>query len=135
MGSAYRAVSDPSVHFAYAVNPFMVGNLADTPFDGQSAILQRGRRGRGCHYVGDGAFVRRRGPAGLPRVRRPQAAVPRARAVGGARRAARARCAPVGAALAGGHRRPTSYVQTAVIADLPFPRRPRPAPAAWWPGR
>jgi hypothetical protein len=29
MGSAYRAVTDPSVRFAYAVNPFMVGNLAD----------------------------------------------------------------------------------------------------------
>ena len=35
----------------------MVGNLADTPFDGQSAILQRGLRGRGCHYVGNGRFV------------------------------------------------------------------------------
>ena len=57
MGSAYRAVSDPGVHFTYAVNPFMVGNLADTPFDGQSAILQRGRRGRGCHYIGDATFV------------------------------------------------------------------------------
>lgn len=45
MGSAYRAVTDPTVRFAYAVNPFMVGNLADTPFDGQSAILERGRRG------------------------------------------------------------------------------------------
>ncbi|MFZ1996881.1 MAG: hypothetical protein WAU75_22390, partial [Solirubrobacteraceae bacterium] len=57
MGSAYRAVSDPSVDFAYAVNPFMAGNLADTPFDGQSAILQRGLRGRGCHYVGNARFV------------------------------------------------------------------------------
>ena len=36
----------------------MVGNLADTPFDGQSAILQRGLRGsRGCHYAGDARFV------------------------------------------------------------------------------
>ena len=57
MGSAYRAVSDPTVHFAYAVNPFMVGNLADTPFDGQSAILQRGLRGPGCHYVGNARFI------------------------------------------------------------------------------
>ena len=57
MGSAYRAVTDPSVQFAYAVNPFMVGNLADTPFDGQSAILERGRRGAGCHYVGNRAVV------------------------------------------------------------------------------
>jgi hypothetical protein len=57
MGSAYRAVSDPGVRFTYAVNPFMVGNLADTPFDGQSAILQRGLRGRGCDYVGNGRFI------------------------------------------------------------------------------
>ena len=48
MGSAYRAVSDPTVHFAYAVNPFMVGNLSDIPFDGQTAILERGRRGGGA---------------------------------------------------------------------------------------
>ena len=121
MGSAYRAVSDPSVRFTYAVNPFMVGNLADTPFDGQTAILQRGRRGRGCHYVGD-RHVRR--PVRTCRVYRSyagrQAAVSGARAVGGARRRARAaarrrrRRSPAGTA---GYR----YVQTAVIADLPFP--------------
>jgi hypothetical protein len=57
MGSAWRAVSDPSVGFVYAVNPFMVGNLADTPFDRQSAILQRGLRGPGCHYIGNGSFI------------------------------------------------------------------------------
>ena len=65
MGSAWRAVSDPNVHFAYAVNPMMVGNLADTPFDGQSAILQRGLQdplhcgthGCGCHYIGNSSFV------------------------------------------------------------------------------
>src|SRR5205085_9178301 len=65
MGSAWRAVSDPTVDFSYAINPMKVGNLADTPFDGQSAILERGlidtrhggRRGNGCHYVGNGAFV------------------------------------------------------------------------------
>ena len=56
MGSAYRAVTDPTVKFDYAVNPMMVGNLADTPFDGQSAILERGRRGNGCHYVGDASW-------------------------------------------------------------------------------
>lgn len=55
MGSAYRPVVDPTVQFTYAVNLFMVGNLADTPFDGQSAILQRGRAGAGCAYAGDGA--------------------------------------------------------------------------------
>ena len=119
MGSAFRAVTDPSVRFAYAVNPFMVGNLADTPFDGQSAILQRGRRGRGCDYVGNRRFV----PGDdLPLFRpyagpKPQflALAPWA-APDGPRPALRA----VGGALAtdAGRRR---YVQTAVIADLPFP--------------
>ena len=119
MGSAYRAVSDPSVHFTYAVNPFMVGNLADTPFDGQSAILQRGRRGAGCHYVGDRSFV-----AGqdLPSFRSYAGAKPQflALAPWAVPDASRPRLRGVGAALAsgsGGHR----YVQTAVIADLPFP--------------
>ncbi|MGI8507342.1 MAG: hypothetical protein ACR2MK_11185 [Solirubrobacteraceae bacterium] len=119
MGSAYRAVSDPSVHFAYAVNPFMVGNLSDTPFDGQSAILQRGRRGGGCHYVGNQSFV-----AGQD--------LPAYRAYAGGKSqflalapwvvpdGSRAALRRAGAALAtgaGGYR----YVQTAVIADLPFP--------------
>lgn len=119
MGSAYRAVSDPSVHFAYAVNAMMVGNLSDTPFDGQSAILQRGRHGRGCHYVGNGSFV-----AGqdLPADRRYAGAKSQFLALapwavpGGGRPGLRR----IGAALAS----PGSkyhYVQTAVIADLPFP--------------
>lgn len=119
MGSAYRAVSDPSVHFAYAVNPFMVGNLSDTPFDGQSAILQRGRRGRGCHYVGNRSFV-----AGED--------LPVYRAYAGAKSqflafapwvvpdGGRAGLRRVGAALATGTSR-YRYVQTTVIADLPFP--------------
>lgn len=119
MGSAYRAVSDPSVRFTYAVNPFMVGNLADTPFDGQSAILQRGHRGRGCAYVGDRAFV-----AGqdLPAYRSYAGPKPQFLALAPwvVPDAPRAMLGPVGAALAaggGGYR----YVQTAVIADLPFP--------------
>jgi hypothetical protein len=118
MGSAYRAVSDPSVRFTYAVNPFMVGNLADTPFDGQSAILQRGLRGQGCNYIGDGAFVpgqdlaRYRAYAG----RKPQfLALARWVATG-----PRSQLRRVGAALATG-RGDYRYVQTAVIADLPFP--------------
>ena len=59
MNSTYRTVSDPSVHFAYNVTAMMVGNLSDLVFDGQSAITQRGLRGkrRGCHYIGDSAFV------------------------------------------------------------------------------
>jgi hypothetical protein len=124
MGSSYRAVSQRGLGFTYAVNPFMVGNLADTPFDGQSAILERGRAGRGCSYIGNQRFApgqdlpRYRGYAG----RKAQflALAPWV-AVG-----SRARLRGVGQAVAagrGGYR----YVQTAVIADLPFPadrRRP-----------
>jgi hypothetical protein len=125
MGSAYRAVSDPTVHFEYAVNPFMVGNLAGIPFDGQSAILARGRRGRGCHYVGDGRFL-----AGQdrPAYRRYTGRKPQFLALAPwvVRDASRAHLREVGDQLAagGGGRQ---YVQTAVIADLPFPvahRRP-----------
>jgi hypothetical protein len=118
MGSAYRAVSDRGVRFTYAVNPMMVGNLADTAFDGQSAILQRGLRGRGCHYVGNGSFV---GGQDLPLYRGYAGAKPQFLALAPwVRSGSRARLRPVGAALAagtGGYR----YVQTAVIADLPFP--------------
>jgi hypothetical protein len=56
MSSAWRAVADPTVRFRYAVNPMMVGNLADLPFDGQSAILQRDVHRPPAHYVGDGAL-------------------------------------------------------------------------------
>jgi hypothetical protein len=52
MGSAWRAVADPSVHFRYSINPMMVGNLLDLPFDGQSAILARGARTSPTSYVG-----------------------------------------------------------------------------------
>jgi hypothetical protein len=119
MGSAYRAVSDPTVHFDYAVNPFLVGNLADTPFDGQSAILQRGLRGGGCHYVGNGSIV-------------PGDDVPPYLGYAGAKSqflalapwvvpdGPRPALRKVGAALASGSGR-YRYVQTAVVADLPFP--------------
>ena len=57
MGSTWRTVADPTVGFAYNVTPFMVGNLADLPFDGQTAITQRGRaRGQGCHFAGNRRF-------------------------------------------------------------------------------
>jgi len=119
MGSAYRAVTDPTVKFDYAVNPMMVGNLADTPFDGQSAILERGRLGNGCHYVGNASFVpgqdltRYKSYAGA----KPEflALAPWAVADG-----PRAKLKAVGNALAAGIG-PHRYVQTAVIADLPFP--------------
>ena len=120
MGSAWRAVSDPTVRFAYAVNSFMVGNLADTPFDGQSAIFERGlHSGRACQYVGDRAFVPGQDDPALRAYAGPKsqflALAPWA--VPGAPRAALRRA---GRALAGGSRR-YRYVQTALIADLPFP--------------
>jgi hypothetical protein len=122
MGSAYRAVTDPNVRFAYAVNPFMVGDLADTPFDGQSAILQRGRTGTGCHYVGDAAFVP--GQDDAPN-RAYAGAKPQFLALAPwvAPDGPRAGLERTGAALAnpsGGD----GYVQTALIADLPFPVDP-----------
>lgn len=52
MGSAWRAVADPTLHVRYAVNPFLVGNLLDLPFDGQSAILARGAQASRKGYVG-----------------------------------------------------------------------------------
>lgn len=119
MGSAWRAVSDPTVRFAYAVNPMLVGNLSDTPFDGQSAILQRGRRGVGCNYVGNRAFVPGEDD---PALRAYAGAKPQFLALApwavpdGPRSALRA----VGAALAAGTG-PHRYVRTALVADLPFP--------------
>ena len=83
MGSAYRAVTDRSVSFDYAINPFMVGNLADTPFDGQIGDLAaRPPRSR--------LRVCRRRQRGERRSRRQwtQAPVPGARAVGRRRSAA-----------------------------------------------
>jgi hypothetical protein len=116
MGSAYRAVSDPGVHFAYAVNPFMVGNLADTPFDGQSAILQRGLQGRGCHYIGNGAFVAG-DDDGANRAYTGNKAQFLALAPWVSPDRGRAALRAAGHALFHSNR----YVQTALIADLPFP--------------
>jgi hypothetical protein len=119
MASSWRAVSDPSVHFRYAVNPFMVGNLADTPFDGQSAILQRGLRGPGCHYIGNGSFVTDEDDPALAAYTgsKPQFLALAPWVVPDAGRAA---LRPLGAALAAGTAA-RHYVQTALIADLPFP--------------
>ncbi len=119
MGSAWRAVSDPSVRFTYAVNPMMVGNLSDTPFDGQSAILQRGRRGAGCQYIGNRTFLPGDDDPALREYAGPKpqflALAPWAVPDG-----PRARLRAVGTALANGTG-PYRYVQTALVADLPFP--------------
>ena len=119
MGSAWRAVSDPSVRFAYSINPMMVGNLSDTPFDGQSAILERGRRGEGCHYVGNRAFVPGEDDPAVGRYAGPK---PQFLALAPWAVPDRPRPAlrTVGAALASDTGR-YHYVQTALVADLPFP--------------
>jgi hypothetical protein len=54
MSSAWRAVTDPTVHFRYAINPMLVGNLFDLSFDGQSSIVERGSaNSHRAFYVGD----------------------------------------------------------------------------------
>ncbi|GAC1439356.1 MAG: carbon-nitrogen hydrolase family protein [Solirubrobacteraceae bacterium] len=123
MGSAWRAVTDPSVGFAYAVNPFLVGNLADTPFDGQSSILQRGLTGRGCSYVGNTSWI-----SGEDRLDLQASAGPKSEflvlAPWVAPDAPRAALRGVSSGLAfhSASAAENRYLQTALIADLPFPR-------------
>ena len=122
-GSTLRTVLDPSVRFAYNVTPMMTGNLADLAFDGQTAIVQRGgTRGRGCHYIGNAAFVPGedespfRAYAG--RQRDYVALAPWVTADGprAALRAVGAQLAPgSGSAIEDG------YLETALVTDLPFP--------------
>lgn len=121
MGSAWRAVADPTVRFRYAVNPMMVGNLLDLDFDGQSAILARGHHGKARHYVGDAALDRRDGDPGSAAVYaggKPQflALAPWVRGDG-----TRAELRAEGARLAAGSgsTQENDYLETAVYADLP----------------
>ena len=109
--STWRAVTDPTVSFDYNVTPHMVGNLADLPFDGQTAITQRGLRGTTrCSYVGNPTW-QREFLAISPWVT-PNA--PRERL-----RATAAKLAP-----GSGDPLENDYVETAILADLPFPPRP-----------
>ncbi len=123
MTSTWRAVADPTVAFAYNVTPMLTGNLADLAFDGQTAITQRGGTdGPGCHYVGNGTFV-----AGDDRPDLTDEAGDKTEFLGiapwvapdGPRddlRAVSAQLDPLS-----GDPRSGDYVETAVIADLPFP--------------
>jgi hypothetical protein len=134
MGSTWRAAADPTVSFDYNVTPHMVGNLADLEFDGQTAITQRGlkgpkRGGESCNYVGNGALMTG-APENDPAAYAPYAGDKRQflglagwAAPDGPRDELRA----VGAALAPGSGQPreNDYLETAVIADLPFPPDPR----------
>lgn len=126
MTSTYRATADPTVHFAYDVTPMMTGNLADLAFDGQSAITQRGLRGKGCHYIGNAAWQ-----AGEDRPDLKGSAGPKPGFLAlapwvtpdGPRSALRA----TGGRLAPGSGDPeeNDYLETALVADLPFPPDPR----------
>jgi glycerophosphoryl diester phosphodiesterase len=126
LSSTWRAVADPEVSFDYNVTPHLVGNLADLPFDGQSAITQRGLRGgRRCTYVGAREHL-----SGAPendpeytkvyagRKREFLAMLPWV-APDGARSALR----DMGARLApgSGDPRENDYIESAIVADLPFP--------------
>jgi hypothetical protein len=122
MDSTYRTVSDHSVRFAYNVTPMMVGNLADLVFDGQSAITQRGLRGPGCHYIGNSAFV----PGEDQEVFRPFAGrQPEFLAIAPwvVADAPRQTLRAVGSELApsSGSGLEDDYLETAIVADLPFP--------------
>jgi glycerophosphoryl diester phosphodiesterase len=130
MGSTWRAAADPTVDFDYNVTPHMVGNLADLPFDGQTAITQRGLRGprqgaARCNYVGNSAFL-----GTDPAAYRPYAG-PKREFVGLApwvvRDGSRERLQAVGDELepGSGAARENDYVETAVVADLPYPPDPR----------
>ncbi|KAA0272480.1 MAG: hypothetical protein EDQ89_07760 [Acidobacteria bacterium] len=134
MSSTWRAVADPTVEFDYNVTPHMVGNLGDLVFDGQTAIAQRGLRGpRGakrarasCSYVGNDRFLAAEDPPGYEVY-----AGPKREFLGlapwVASDASRAKLRAVGAALApgSGDPRENDYLETAVVADLPFPPVPR----------
>jgi glycerophosphoryl diester phosphodiesterase len=129
MSSSWRHVGDPSVRFAYNVTPFMVGNLADLTFDGQSSIAQRGKaRGRGCNYVGT-RRLQAGPPENDPAAYRPYAGRKReflAIAPWVRRDGARDELRTVAERLAPGSGDPieNNYVETALIADLPFPVDP-----------
>jgi hypothetical protein len=135
MGSGYRNVADPTVGFTYNVTAFMVGSLADLTFDGQSSITQRGLTGTGCHYVGNAAAE----PGDIPDADHPVGGVPQFLALAPWVRAdgPRADLTATAKQLApgSGAAQENDYLETALVADLPFPAvadRPncitRPAP-------
>jgi hypothetical protein len=122
MLSTYRTVSDPSVRFDYNVTAMMVGNLADLPFDGQTAITQRGLKGRGCHYIGNRKFIPGQDLRSLRQYTGNQKdflAVAPWVVSDRSRKQLRA----VGSELApgSGSKLENDYAETAVVADLPVP--------------
>jgi glycerophosphoryl diester phosphodiesterase len=129
MRSTWRAVADPSAGFAYNVTPHMVGNLADLAFDGQTAITQRGLRGtRRCTYVGNTSF-QPGAPENDPARLRPYAGRKREFLAlapwvvpDGPRGALRERAREL--APGSGSPLENDYLETMLVADLPFPPDP-----------
>ena len=127
MTSTWRAAADRSVSFDYNVTPHMVGNLADLAFDGQTAITQRACAGRRCHYIGNRRWIEGEDRPDLKdeagRKREFLAIAPWVRRDG-----PRDDLRAVGDKLApgSGDRLENDYLETAVVADLTFPRDPRP---------
>ncbi|HEX8854410.1 MAG TPA: hypothetical protein VF752_02325, partial [Thermoleophilaceae bacterium] len=126
MRSTWRAASDKSVRFDYNVTPFLVGNLADLSFDGQTSITQGGLKGRKCTYVGNSKLNRADGdpPSAAPNAGRKSeflAIAPWVRRDG-----PRSALRRTGSRLAGGSgdRLENAYVETAIAADLTFPPDP-----------
>jgi hypothetical protein len=131
MQSAWRAVNDPTVRFRYAVNPFMVGNLADLPFDGQSAILARDdSRTFAAHYIGAGRLEGTDPSADAPYAGTRPGFLALAPWV--TPDASRAALSATAGELAPGSGSPqeNQYVQTAVYADLLPKGRPITRPVA-----
>jgi hypothetical protein len=127
MNSTWRAASDSTVHFDYNVTPFLVGNLADLSFDGQTSITQRGLKGRKCTYVGNSKLNPADGdpPSAAPNAGKKReflAIAPWVRRDG-----PRSALRRTGTKLAGGSgdRLENDYVETAIAADLTFPPDPR----------
>ncbi len=127
MGSSWRDVTDEGVRIDYNVTPFMVGNLADLEFDGQSSITQRKKAmGQGCNYVGNRHFMP--GPPENDPAEFRSYAGRKGQFLGLARwvvpgtsnrdklRATAADLAPGSGSAIENH-----YLETAVVADLPFP--------------
>jgi glycerophosphoryl diester phosphodiesterase len=130
MRSTWRAVSDRSVRFSYNVTPFMVGQLGDLVFDGQTAITQRGLRAlRGCNFVGNSRF--QPGPPENDPASSAGDAGPKpeflAMVPWVAPDASRTALRNVQSKLApgSGDRLENDYLESAIAADLPFP------PDAW----
>lgn len=135
MSSVWRAVTDPAVGFAYDVAPYMVGNLADLPFDGQTSITQRGlSTGPGCHHVGTGQLGDR-DPATFEIGGETQNVAPYAGpkteflalAPWVVPDAPRPELQRVARDLGPDGDGPleNDYLETAIVADLPFPPNPR----------